>query len=47
LSSPWGYGTPPTTKNPEDLRLVQFRATLVYAWHLLVEGMKRLGGGQQ
>ena len=39
-----GYGATLGDNNPEDLRLSQFRVTLVYGWHSLVEGMKRLGG---
>jgi hypothetical protein len=28
--------------NPEDLKMDGFRITLLYGWHPLVEGMKRL-----
>ena len=41
-----GYGSTLNDKAPSDLRLSQFRVTLVYGWHPLVEGVKRLGGGQ-
>ena len=40
-----GYGATLGDNNPEDLRLSQFRVTLIYGWHPLVEGVKRLGGG--
>ena len=39
-----GYGSTLGDNNPEDLRLSQFRVTLIYGWHAVVEGMKRLGG---
>jgi hypothetical protein len=29
-------------KNPEDLKMDEFRFTLIYGWHPLIEGMKRL-----
>jgi len=41
-----GYGSTLGDNSPSDLRLSQFRVTLVYGWHAVVEGMKRLGGGQ-
>ncbi len=31
-------------KNPEDLKMDGFRMTLIFGWHELVEGMKRLKG---
>jgi len=39
-----GYGATLGDNKPEDLRLSQFRVTLIYGWHSLVEGVKRLGG---
>jgi len=42
----FGYGTTLNDANPTDLRLNQFRVTLTYGWHPLVEGMKRLEGGK-
>jgi hypothetical protein len=39
-----GYGSTLNDNAPSDLRLSQFRVTLIYGWHPLVEGMKRLGG---
>jgi hypothetical protein len=39
-----GYGATINDNAPSDLRLSQFRVTLVYGWHPLVEGVKRLGG---
>ena len=41
-----GYGSTLGDNDPSDLRLSQFRVTLVYGWHSLVEGVKRLGGDQ-
>jgi hypothetical protein len=41
-----GYGSTINDTAPSDLRLSQFRMTLIYGWHPLVEGVKRLGGGQ-
>ena len=42
----FGYGSTLNDANPTDLRLNQFRVTLTYGWHSLVEGMKRLEGGK-
>jgi len=39
-----GYGSTLNDNTPSDLRLSQFRVTLIYGWHPLVEGVKRLGG---
>lgn len=39
-----GYGSTLGDNAPSDLRLSQFRVTVVYGWHPLVEGIKRLGG---
>ena len=39
-----GYGSTLGDNTPSDLRLSQFRVTLIYGWHPLVEGVKRLGG---
>jgi hypothetical protein len=39
-----GYGSTLGDNSPSDLRLSQFRVTLIYGWHAVVEGMKRLGG---
>jgi hypothetical protein len=39
-----GYGSTIGDNDPSDLRMNQFRVTLVYFWHPLIEGMKRLGG---
>ncbi|MCK7583441.1 MAG: hypothetical protein MZV65_53185 [Chromatiales bacterium] len=38
-----GYGSTLGDNDPSDLRLNQFRVTLTYFWHPLMEGMKRLG----
>jgi hypothetical protein len=40
-----GYGSTLGDNAPSDLRLSQFRVTLIYGWHPVIEGMKRLGGG--
>ena len=40
----FGYGSTVGDNAPTDLRLSQFRVTLTYGWHPLVEGVKRLGG---
>jgi hypothetical protein len=39
-----GYGSTANDAQPSDLRLSQFRVSLTYGWHPLVEGVKRLGG---
>ena len=39
-----GYGSTLGDNTPSDLRLSQFRVTLIYGWHPLIEGVKRLGG---
>jgi hypothetical protein len=39
-----GYGSTLGDNNPSDLRMNQFRVTLTYGWHPLIEGMQRLGG---
>jgi len=39
-----GYGSTLADNDPSDLRMNQFRVTLTYFWHPLIEGMKRLGG---
>jgi hypothetical protein len=41
-----GYGSTINDKAPSDLHLSQFRVTLIYGWHPLIEGVKRLGGGK-
>ena len=38
-----GYGSTINDNNPSDLRQNQFRVTLTYFWHPLMEGFKRLG----
>jgi hypothetical protein len=38
------YNTTVNDKNPEDLKMDGFRFTLLYGWHPLVEGMRRLKG---
>jgi hypothetical protein len=41
-----GYGSTLGDNEPGDLRLSQFRVTLIYGWHSLIEGVNRLGGGK-
>ena len=41
-----GYGSTLNDANPTDLRLNQFRVSLTFGWHPLIEGIKRLGDGQ-
>lgn len=36
------YSSTVNDKNPEDLKIDGFRMTLIFGWHELVEGMKRL-----
>jgi hypothetical protein len=42
----FSYGSTLNDAQPTDLRLNQFRVSLTYGWHPLMEGIKRLGGGQ-
>ena len=37
----FGYGSTLFYNAPTDLRLSQFRVTLIYGWHPLIEGVKR------
>jgi hypothetical protein len=39
-----GYKSTVNDSAPSDLRMDQFMVSLVYGWHPLVEGMKRLKG---
>ena len=41
-----GYKSTVNDDAPEDLRMDVFMATLVYAWHPVIEGMRRLEGGE-
>jgi len=36
------YASTVNDKNPEDLKIDGFRITLIYGWHELIEGMRRL-----
>jgi hypothetical protein len=36
------YSSTVNDKNPEDLKMDGFRITLIYGWHELIEGMRRL-----
>jgi hypothetical protein len=38
-----GYKSTVDDSAPEDLRMSQFMVSLMYGWHPLVEGMRRLG----
>jgi hypothetical protein len=40
------YSTTVNDNNPEDLKMDQFRFTLLYGWHPLIEGMRRLKGAE-
>ena len=40
------YNTTVNDKNPEDLKMDGFRVTLLYGWHPLIEGMRRLKGNE-
>ena len=39
-----GYMASINDSAPTDLRMDMFKLSLVFGWHPLVEGMKRLGG---
>ena len=41
-----GYKSTVNDSAPADLRMDEFMVSLVYGWHPLVEGMKRLKGGE-
>jgi hypothetical protein len=40
------YTSTVNDKEPEDLKIDGFRVTLLYGWHSLVEGMRRLKGSE-
>jgi len=40
------YSSTVNDSDPEDLKMDGFRVTLLYGWHPLVEGMKRLKGNE-
>ncbi len=42
----FGYMSTVNDNDPEDLQLDGFRVSAVFGWHPLVEGMKRLEGGE-
>jgi len=42
-----GYKTTLNDSKPTDVRMDAFMFTLVYGWHPVIEGMKRLKGGEQ
>jgi hypothetical protein len=42
----FGYMSTVSDKDPEDLQLDGFRVSVVYGWHPLIEGMKRLKGSE-
>ena len=46
LNFTFGYKSTVNDDAPDDLRMDVFMATLVYGWHPLVEGAKRLEGGE-
>ena len=46
LQVTFGYMSTVSDSDPEDLKLDGFRVSAVYGWHPLVEGIKRLEGGE-
>ncbi len=40
------YNTTVNDKNDEDLKMDGFRVTLLYGWHQLIEGMRRLNSNE-
>jgi hypothetical protein len=40
------YNTTINDKDAEDLKMDGFRITLIYGWHSIIEGMKRLNGAE-
>jgi len=40
------YSSTVNDNNPEDLKMDAFRVTLLYGWHPLIEGMRRLKGNE-
>jgi len=40
----FGYKSTVNDRAPEDLRMDVFTVTLVFGWHPIIEGMRRLGG---
>jgi hypothetical protein len=40
------YCTTVNDSKPEDLKMDGFRATLIYGWHPIIEGMRRLKGNE-
>jgi hypothetical protein len=46
LQVTFGYMSTVNDSDPEDLKLDGFRVSAVYGWHPLVEGIKRLEGGE-
>jgi hypothetical protein len=47
LNLTFGYKSTVGDKAPSDLRMDGFMFTLVYGWHPLIEGSKRLRGGEK
>jgi hypothetical protein len=46
LQVTFGYMSTVSDSEPEDLNLDGFRLSAVFGWHPLIEGMKRLEGGE-
>ena len=46
LNLTFGYKSTINDDAPEDLRMDGFMVTLVYGWHPLIEGMRRLKSGE-
>jgi hypothetical protein len=41
-----GYKSTVNDRAPGDLKMDGFMVSLVYGWHPIIEGMKRLKGGE-
>ena len=46
IQTTFGYMSTVNDSDPEDLQMDGFRVSVVFGWHPLVEGMKRLEGGE-
>jgi hypothetical protein len=43
----FSYSSTVKDKDAEDLKMDGFRVTLLYGWHPLIEGMRRLSSGHE
>jgi hypothetical protein len=46
LQATFGYKSTLNDSSPDELRMDQFMVSLVYGWHPLIEGSRRLKGGE-